>query len=91
MTEILTMHDGTQLYGCAEERDENLYLYVHGKTKQEMEDILSDPDKTETIVSERNDGLHTYEGYTVLKELNGVGEHFVAATMNKNHGGTNDE
>lgn len=83
MTETLIMHDGTQLYGCADERNGYLYIYVYGKTKQEMNVILTDPGKTEVIISERNDGLHTYEGYTVLKELNGVGEHFVAATMVK--------
>lgn len=81
MTETLTMHDGTQLYGSAEQRKKDLYLYVYGKTRQEVNEILSDPGKTETIISERNDGTHIYEGYTEMKEIVEVSDRFITATM----------
>lgn len=81
MTEILTLKDGTELYGYAEELDGKLRIFVHGKTMGEMYALLADPEKTERMTSKRNDGTVTYEGYTHLKEIIEVDVHFIAAAM----------
>lgn len=81
MTEILALSDGTELYGWAEHQAGKLYLYVHGKTLAELRSLLEDPEKTGVITSRRNDGTHTYEGYTSLEEIVEISDQFITATM----------
>lgn len=83
MTEILALSDGTELYGWAEYQAGKLYLYVHGKTLAELRSLLEDPEKTGVITSRRNDGTHTYEGYTGLEEIVEISDQFITATMEK--------
>ena len=81
MTEILILADGTELYGCAEFQSGELYLYVHGKTREELQALLEDPEKTGVIVSRRNDGTHTYNGYTKLAGITEAFTQMMIATM----------
>jgi len=83
MTEILILLDGTEMYGYAEHQNGKLYLYIHGKTPEEADVLLRDPEKTGRIVSMRNDGTHTYDGFTAVEELLAISESFVTATMGK--------
>ena len=83
MTEILVLEDGTELYGYAEHQNGKLYLYAHGKTLAELRSLLEDPEKTGVITSRRNDGTHTYEGYTDPEEILEISERFITATMKK--------
>ena len=83
MTEILALADGTELYGWAEHQKGKLYLYVHGKMLAELRSLLQDPEKTGAIASRRNDGTHTYEGYTELEEIVEISDQFITATMGK--------
>lgn len=81
MTEILELSDGTELYGYAEHQNGKLYLYVHGKTLPELEQLLRDPEKTGRIISRRNDGTHIYDGFTRVTEILEISDQFVTATM----------
>lgn len=83
MTEILVLADGTELYGYAENQNGKLYLYMHGMTIQEILALLEDPEKTERIISRRNDGTHIYDGFTRLEEIIEVSDLFITSTMGK--------
>ena len=81
MTEILVLEDGTELYGYAEHQKEKLYLFVHGKTREELQALLADPARTGVIVSRRNDGTHTFSGYTRLAAITEAFAQLMIATM----------
>jgi len=81
MNEKITLNDGTELYGWAEEENGNLYVYVYGKTFQEVYDLMTDPEKTEKIVSKRVKGTYTYENFTHMISITEVDDHFIAVTQ----------
>lgn len=81
MTEILFLKNNVELYGYAEEQNGKLFLYVHGKTLNELQVLLNDANNTATIVSKRNDGDHVYERYIILTEIVEISPYFVTATM----------
>ena len=81
MTETLTLNDGTELYGYAEEKQGELVVFVHGKTMAEMFALLTDPEKTSRFVSARNGGTKTYTGFTHLQNIYEIDTQFISAAM----------
>ena len=76
MPEKLTLNDGTELNGHAQETDDVLFLYMHGITLPEAVEVLKDPEKTMRIVASENGQETVYEGfghlYTVTEGRDGT-------------------
>ena len=83
MTEVLVFNDGSQLYGCAEEFNGKLAVYIHGKTLADAFAVMNDPNLTVKIISKRNDGEHTFKNYVHLHDITEAGPQFIVATMMK--------
>ena len=83
MTEILTLGDGTELYGWAEEHGGRLSVFIHGLALGEARALLEDPERTGRIVSARNDGIREYAGFTRLTEIAEACALLTAATLER--------
>ncbi len=83
VVEILTLNDGTELNGYAEENNGKLSVYIHEKTMQEVFEMLSDKTKTSKIISEKNGDTHIFKKYTHMYSITEAFQGLVITTMTK--------
>ena len=83
IVEILTLNDGTELNGYAEENNGKLSVHIHEKTMREVFELLSEKTKTSKIISEKNGDTCIFKNYTHMYSITEAFQGLVITTMTK--------
>ena len=83
MREIMILNDGTELIGRAEESYPKLFVYVYGKTFQQMYQLMSNENNTVKMTFIENGITSVYENYTHLTQIIEISPDLIGITMTK--------